>query len=131
MLEHKSGLLGLTGRADMREVEAAADHGDAAARLGLDVYVHRLAGSIAAMAASLGGVDVLAFTGGVGEHSARVRRLVGDRLGFLGIGIGAGNESRTVDADVSSADATVRTVVITAREDVQIARESRDVLTSD
>jgi acetate kinase len=127
-LEHQSGLLALTGSADMRAVEAAVDRGDPDAQLGLDVYIHRLVAGIAAMTAALGGVDVLAFTGGTGEHSSRVRRLAADRLGHLGVAVGARNDEVSADVDVSAADATARTVVISAREDLQIARETRNVL---
>lgn len=124
-LEQESGLLGLTGTADMRQVEAAVDRGDPDARLGLDVYLHRLAGSVAAMTASLGGIDVLAFTAGTGEHSARVRRSTAQRLEYLGIAVSDRNEHVNDDADVSTSTARVRTVVIAAREDLQIARETR------
>jgi acetate kinase len=132
-LEHRSGLLALTGSGDMRAVEAAVDRGDADAQLGLDVYIHRLAAGIAAMTAALGGIDILAFTGGTGEHSARVRALAADRLGYLGVAVGERNDGASAsasadDVDVSTADATARTVVIFAREDLQIARETRNLL---
>jgi acetate kinase len=74
-LEHRSGLLGLAGTADMREILEAADAGDPESTLARDVYVHRLRGSIATMAASLGGLDALVFTGGVGERAPRIREL--------------------------------------------------------
>ena len=80
-LEKRSGLAGLAGAADMREVTAAAERGEPDAVLALDVYAHRLAGGVAAMAASAGGIDALAFTGGVGEHSATVRAQAAARLG--------------------------------------------------
>ncbi len=127
-LEHQSGLLALTGAADMRAVESAADRGDVDAQLGLDVYTHRLVAGIAAMTAALGGIDILAFTGGIGEHSSRVRRLAADRLGHLGVAVGNSNDDVSSDVDVSTTDATVRTVVISAREDLQIAREARELL---
>jgi predicted NBD/HSP70 family sugar kinase len=80
-LEHRSGLLGLAGTADMREVLSRAEAGDEAARLARDVYIHRLRAGIAAMAAALGGLDTIVFTGGVGENSAEVRaRQRGHRL---------------------------------------------------
>ena len=72
-LESRSGLLALAGTADMRQVEVAADRGDPDARRAIDVYIHRLASGIASMSAATGGVDVLAFTGGVGERSAMAR----------------------------------------------------------
>jgi acetate kinase len=125
-LEHRSGLTALAGTGDMREVEAAAERGEPDAMLALDVYTHRLVAGIAAMTAATGGLDVLAFTGGVGEHSATVRRRAVERLGFLGVTIDLHtNESVHDDADISAAAATVRTLVITAREDLLIAREAR------
>jgi acetate kinase len=129
-LEHRSGLLALAGTADMREVEAAAARSEPAAVLALDVYIHHLAAGIAAMAAAMGGIDVLAFTGGVGEHSAGVRRRAADQLGFLGIR--TDDDQTSVDAapdrDISAAAASVSTVVIAAREDLEIAGEVRQAL---
>jgi acetate kinase len=130
-LEHESGLLGLSGTADMREVLGRAGNGDAAARLALDVYLHRLRGLIASMTAALGGLDVLAFTGGVGEHSAEIRSWAADGLSFLGVSVdGARNEGVSGDVDISVAGAGVRTVVIRAREDLEIAGQVRSVLRS-
>ena len=83
-LEQHAGLLGLAGTADMREVLA---RDDADARLALDVYLHRLAAGVGAMAAALGGLDALVFTGGVGERSAAVRAGAAARLGFLGVAV--------------------------------------------
>ncbi len=128
-LEHDSGLLGLTGTSDMREVLAQAADGDARAVLGRDVYVHRLRASVASMAASLRGIDVLVFTGGVGEHSAEIRARTAAGLGFLGIELDEqGNATAEGDADVTAAGARVRTRVIAAREDLEIARQVDDVL---
>jgi acetate kinase len=128
-LFHRSGLLGLTGTSDMREVLARAHGGDPRAQLGLDVYLHRLRREIAAMAAALGGLDVLVFTGGVGEHSPEVRARAVEGLRFLGIEVGQeANADAASDADVSPAAARVRTVVVRAREDLEMAREVRDVL---
>src|SRR5205823_4795789 len=83
-LESASGLLGLAGSADMREVLAAAG---AAADAAVAVYLHRLRAGIAAMAAALGGLDGLVFTGGVGEHAAPIRAGAAEGLGFLGIAV--------------------------------------------
>jgi acetate kinase len=128
-LEHGSGLLGLSGTPDMREVLGRAEAGEERATLALEVYLHRLRAQIAAMAASLGGVEVLAFTGGVGERSATVRELAINGLGFLGLAIETQrNRAATGDADVSSPIATAATVVVAAREDVEIARQVRAVL---
>ncbi|HEY6056675.1 MAG TPA: acetate/propionate family kinase, partial [Candidatus Limnocylindrales bacterium] len=81
-LEHRSGLLGLAGTADMRAIIAAANGGSAEATLALDVYHHRLRAAIAAMVASLGGLDALAFTGGVGEKAATVRSRAVDDVAY-------------------------------------------------
>ena len=128
-LEHRSGLLGLTGDADMRHVLAAAAAGEARAVLGLDVYLHRLRAGIAAMAAALGGLDVLVFTGGVGERAAEVRGRACAGLEFLGIAVDAGVDAAVrPDADISAAGASVRTLVVRAREDAEMARQARAVL---
>jgi acetate kinase len=125
-LEHDSGLLGLSGTADMRRVVADEAAGREPAALALDVYAHRLRAGIAAMTAALGGLDVLAFTGGVGEHAPAVRARAAEGLGFLGIGLDpAANEAATTDADVTAGAAPVRTFVVTAREDLEIARQVR------
>ena len=128
-LDHESGLLGLAGTADMREVLARAGSGDPAATLARAVYLHRLRAGIAAMTAALGGLDVLVFTGGVGERSAEIRAGAADGLGYLGVEIDPDrNAAAAGDAEISASSPPVRTVVIHAREDVQIAHETRRVL---
>ncbi|HMD56780.1 MAG TPA: acetate/propionate family kinase [Solirubrobacteraceae bacterium] len=128
-LEHGSGLLGLSGSADMKEVTRAAAAGAAAAQLALDVYVHRLRAAIAAMAASMNGLDALAFTGGVGERSAEVRSRTAAGLRFLDVALEEPrNELATSDCDISAPGARVRTLVITAREDLEIADQTRAAL---
>lgn len=122
-LEHGSGLEGLAGSGDMRTV---IERDDDAARLALDVYVHRLRAGIAAMAAALNGVDVLVFTGGVGEHAAAIRARAAGGLGFLGVSLDERrNGSAHADADITGAPAAVSTVVVTAREEREIARQVR------
>jgi acetate kinase len=133
-LEHESGLLGLAGTADMREVLARAGGGDPVAQLALDVYLHRLRAAVAAMTAALGGLDVLVFTGGVGERSAEVRAGATAGLGYLGVAIDPNrNCAAAGDGEITAeaAEASVRTVVIEAREDIQIADETRCVLGAD
>ena len=128
-LEQHSGLLALAGTGDLQEVSAAVDRGEPAAMLALDVYTHRLVAGIAAMCAALGGLDVLAFTGGVGEHSALVRGRAAERLGFLGVEVdSSANRAITGDGDISAGEARVRSLVVAAREDLQIARETRRLL---
>lgn len=128
-LEHGSGLLGLCGHADLREVQAAAERGEDDAELALEVYLHRLRAEVAAMVAALGGLDVLVFTGGVGEHDQSVRRRTAEGLAYLGLGIDLDrNERVNGDADISRPGRPVRTLVITAREDLEIASQVRALL---
>jgi acetate kinase len=127
-LERESGLSGLAGTADMREILERAKSADERALLARDVYVHRLRLGIGSMAAALGGVDALVFTGGVGERSPGIRALACERLGFLGIAIDEEkNRAAADDADIGAAGAAARTLVIAAREDLEIARQVRVV----
>jgi acetate kinase len=128
-LEHRSGLAGLAGTADMRQVLAAAREGDEDAALAREVYLHRLRALIAGMAAALGGFDALVFTGGVGERSSEIRTRAADGLGFLGVAIDPERDAAAApDADVSASGAAVRTLVIEAREDLEMARQVRACL---
>lgn len=129
LLEHHSGLVGLAGTGDMREVIRRAGCGDDDARLAFDVYVHRLVAGLGAMAAALGGVDVIAFTGGVGEHAPTVRQRAVDTLGWLGAAVDHdANAAAGGDADITRAGAPIYTVVVSAREDLQMAAEARQLL---
>ncbi|HUO71845.1 MAG TPA: acetate/propionate family kinase [Solirubrobacteraceae bacterium] len=128
-LEHESGLLGLAGTADMREVIDRSQRGEEPAALALDVYVHRLRAAIAAMAASLRGLDVLVFTGGVGERAPLVRARAADGVAFLGVALDeSANAAADDDAVISSADCSVRTLVVHAREDLEISHQVRSLL---
>jgi acetate kinase len=129
-LEQISGLAGLSGIAggDVRDVQSAAADGHPAARLALEVYVHRLRREIAAMAAAMDGLDVLIFTGGIGEHNPAIRAQAAEGLGFLGVRIDPEHNAATADAVISHSAAAVKALVITAREDVEMARQARRVL---
>jgi acetate kinase len=130
-LDHASGLLALAGDADMRHVLDASGAGDDRAALAVAVWVHRARGQLAAMAAAAGGIDVLAFSGGVGENAPVLRQRVVEGLGFLGLAIDAEADAAAVggaEGDVSAAGAVTRTVVVHAREDLVIARQVREVL---
>jgi acetate kinase len=132
-LDRRSGLLALAGTGDMREVLKAARSGDEDARLAFDVYVHRLRSLIAGMAAAMGGADAIAFTGGVGENAPAVRAAAVAGLRFLGVEIDRTlnrKVAKGTDTDISRAGSTVRTVVIRAREDVEVAREVRRILSA-
>jgi acetate kinase len=128
-LEHRSGLLALCGTSDMRQVEKRRLAGDAAARLAFDVFVHRLVAGIGAMAVASRGLDALVFTGGIGEHSPAVRAAACSALGHLGVEIDlARNEATHSDGEIGSGADRVHVLVLTAREDLQIVREVRQVL---
>jgi acetate kinase len=128
-LWHESGLQGLAGTADMREVLAAAARGEPPAVLAIDVYTHRLRAAIAAMAAALGGLDALVFTGRVGERAPEVRSRAAAGLGFLGVALDeAANAAATTDAEIGAPGAPARTLVIESREDLEIARATRAAL---
>lgn len=137
-LESSSGLAGLTGGSgDMRDVLAARAAGDPSAGRAFDVYIHRLVKEVAAMTGALGGLDALVFTGGVGEHAGAVRTSAAVGLGFLGVAVDPERNARprpgdgegdTGDVDISAAGAAVRTLIVTSREDLEVARETRKAL---
>jgi acetate kinase len=128
-LDREGGLKALAGTGDMREILQKLSAGDQRANLAFDVYVHRLRGSIAAMAAAMNGLDALVFTGGVGENAAPVRAAAAEGLAFIGVEIDRSlNATARGDLDISAPAARVRTLVVKAREDVEVAREVRRVL---
>jgi acetate kinase len=130
VLEHHAGLKGLSGTSgDLRDVLAGRAAGDDGCALAFDVYVHRLVREAAAMTAATGGLDLLVLTGGVGEHAPEVRAALADGLAHLGVALDdAGNRAATGDADISGAGSAVATVVVTAREDLEIRRQVLAVL---
>jgi len=125
VLNQESGLLGVSGvSGDMRQVTAAMKEGNARARLAFDIFVHRLRSGIGAMIASLGGIDALLFTAGIGENSCEVRAAACANFAYLGLALdGSKNEAPSGDRDISSADSGVRVLVIRAEEDWAIAKE--------
>lgn len=132
VLFHESGMTGLVGSADMRAILTGARRAGTPEALGMAVYLHRLRAETAAMTASLGGLDALVFTGGVGEHAGPVRSGAATGLAFLGVAV---DEERNLsytggDLDISAPDAPVRTLIIEAREDIEIARAARELLAS-
>jgi acetate kinase len=128
-LEHESGMFGLAGSSDMQAVVEAAERGETDAGLAIGVYVHRLRAGIAAMAAAMDGLDAIVWTGGVGERAPAIRAAAADGLGFLGVGIDRdANQAATGDCELSAEGARVRALVLTAREDLEIARQVRGVL---
>jgi acetate kinase len=125
ILNRQSGLLGISGiSSDMRDVLEAAKKSNDRPKLAVDIFVHRLQAGIASMAASLGGVDVIVFTAGIGENAAAIRLATCDKLGFLGVQLDKQNNSSVKpDAEISISKSRVRVLVIAAQEDWSIARE--------
>lgn len=123
-LNKESGLLGVSGvSADMRKVLQAAASGEERAALAVGMFTHRARQAIGAMAVTLGRVDALVFTGGIGEHSPDVRRGICDGLSCLGLELDDGaNHEAAPDAVISTPDSRGSILIITAREDITIAR---------
>jgi acetate kinase len=123
-LEHRSGLLGLAGTSDMKAILEAESQGVEDAGLAVGVYLHRLRAEIASMTASMGGLDALVFTGGVGENAPAIRLRAATGLEFLGVAVDAQlNSAPTPDCEITSEGSPARCFVVRAREDIQIARE--------
>ncbi|MEG4280820.1 acetate kinase [Microcoleus sp. MON1_C1] len=125
ILNRNSGLKGISGvSSDMRQIGDAIAQGNERAQLALDIYIHRLRAGIAAMLASLGGLDALIFTAGVGENSAVVRSAACEAFGFMGLKLdGEKNQQSPVDEDIAAVDSAVRILIIHTQEDWEIARE--------
>jgi acetate kinase len=133
VLERESGLLGLCGTDDMREVHARAAGGDRDARLAFAVWCHRAVVLLGGCVAALGGIDALVFTGGIGERDRVVRRALTDAFAWVGVGItdaedGPDDSSAEGDRELTAPGATVRTFVIGAREDLHMAGEAAALL---
>jgi acetate kinase len=126
LLNKRSGLLGLAGRSDMRDILDGRAAGDEAATLAYDVYIHRLRAYAGAYIAHLGGVDVISFTAGVGENAAAVRADALATLGFMGVRVDA--ERNAVRGSgirrISAADSLVEVLVVPTDEELEIARQS-------
>ncbi len=124
-LNKASGLQGVSGvSSDMRQILQAISEGNPRAKLALDIYVHRLRGAIGAMLATLGGMDALIFTAGVGEHAASVRAAACETFGFLNLVLDPQKNAQSpADQDISTADSAVRVLVIQTQEDWMIAQE--------
>ncbi len=129
-LNSESGVKALAGHGlGMREIEEAAEDGDGDARLAVDVFLHRLAGAVAAMAVAAGGMDALVFTAGIGENSAPIRTGACERLVFLGVELDPTlNAAAEPDCDVATAGSPARVLVVRAREEVVAGRAARRAL---
>lgn len=132
ILNHESGLLGVSGiSSDFREIEAAAVRGEGRAKLAFDIYASRIKSAIGALTVTLGGLDVLVFTAGVGEHSSALRATVCSGLECLGVNISPeANASCQPDTDIATLASHVRVIVLRTQEELMIARETKRVLSS-
>ena len=129
-LNRESGLRGLGGSNDMRQIQRRMEEGEAAAKLAFEVFIHRLVKYVGAYAALLGRLDAVVFTGGIGEHSAPVCQALSERLGILGVALdkeanqAPGIEARTIHADGSK----VELWVFPTDEEGVIAEETYNVI---
>ncbi len=129
IINKESGMLGVTGMSDMREVEAAVNEGNEIAKLGLDMYEQRITKYIGAYAAEMGGVDIIVFTGGVGENQTGLRADVCAPLAFMGVEIDAeANKVRGEEAVISTANSRVKVCVIPTDEELMIARDTEAIV---
>ena len=125
MLNQDSGLKGISGvSSDLRQIQAAIATGNDRAKLAFAMYIHRLRSYIGAMLASLGGLDALVFTAGVGENSSAVRAAACEAFSFLGLKLDLEKNQQTpIDQDIAMSDSAVRVLVIHTQEDWAIAQE--------
>ena len=130
-LNYESGLLGISGTSsDLRQLLSELPH-NPDAKLAVDVYVHRIVQTIGAMAATLGGIDALVFTAGVGERAVEIRKRVCEKLKYLDLELDrTANETCQPDADIGTPSSRVRILVIATREDLTIMRETRRLVAS-
>lgn len=130
ILNKKSGVLGVSGvSSDFRDIENAAAEGNERAQLALDMFCYKVTKRIASAAASMGGVDAVVFTAGIGENSSELREQIVESLGFMGIKIDpAKNKVRGEDRDLSADGATVRTLLIPTDEELVIATDTAAIV---
>lgn len=132
ILEKKSGMLGLTGYSDLREIEAEANNGDEDCKNALELSVYRIQKYIGAFTAALNGLDAIVFTAGIGENSSLMRKLVCKNMDFLGINLDEEkNEIRSKEIrEIQSASSKVKVFVIPTNEELEIAKQSYQLIKS-
>ena len=131
IINKESGVIGTSGvSSDMRELEAAVNAGDPRAKLALDIYEQRITKYIGAYAAEMGGVDIIVFTGGVGENQKGLRADVCKPLGFMGVKIDeeVNNRTRGTETVISAPDSKVKVVVVPTDEELMIARDTEAIV---
>ncbi len=131
ILNKKSGLIGLSGiSSDMRDIDAAADKGNADAIIARDILVYGIRKYIGAYAAAMNGVDVIVFTAGIGENNTTLRRLVMEGFEFLGAKLDPEKNKTRDEAVISTDDSKVKVVVIPTNEEIVIARDTLELVTA-
>ncbi|MAZ29563.1 MAG: acetate kinase [Cytophagaceae bacterium] len=130
LLNKKSGMLGLTGKSDLRDIEEAAATGDASCKLALAMNAYRIKKYIGAYAAALNGLDVLVFTAGIGENSSTLRQLVCEDMGYLGIDLDNDkNNMRSKEIrEIQTSPSTVKILVVPTNEELEIAEQAYSLL---
>ena len=130
LINKKSGVAGVSGvSSDMRDIEAAIKEGNERARLALEMYEYRILKYIGAYAAVLGGVDIIVFTGGVGENQTVTREKICKKLEFLGVTFDEeANKTRGEEITISGADSKVKVVVIPTDEELMIAQDTAAIV---
>ena len=133
IINKESGMVGVSEiSSDMREIENAVNEGNERAKMALDMYEQRIIKYVGAYAAEMGGVDVIVFTGGVGENQTGVRENVCAPLAFMGVEIDKELNSRTrgTETELSTPTSKVKVVVIPTDEELMIARDTREIVSS-
>ncbi len=125
LLNKESGVFGIAGYSDFRDLESGADNGDAKCALALDMFTYAVKKTIGAYAAAMGGVDAVVFTAGIGENTISLREAITDDMEFLGIKIDKeANKFKGEERDISAPDARVKTLVIPTNEELMIAKDT-------
>jgi acetate kinase len=132
VMNKKSGILGVTQKtSDNRDIEQGAKAGDERCQLVEKMYAHQLVKFVGGYAAAMGGVDAIVFTGGIGENSAKYRKGVSEKLGFMGVKIDdAENNKRGEELEISTPDSTVKVYVIPTNEELVIARDTLEIVSA-
>jgi len=133
LLQEKSGMLGLTGYSDLREIETEASHGDEACNLALQMNAYRVKKYIGAYTAAMNGLDTLVFTAGIGENSDLLRRLICSDMDFFGIKLDQEKNKIRAESirEIQTDDAEVNILVVPTNEEIEIAKQSFGLLSSD
>ena len=130
LLQKKSGMLGLTGMSDLRDIETAATNGDKMAKLALAMNTYRIKKYIGAYVASMNGVDALIFTAGIGENSTVIRKMVCEELDYLGIILDEVKNKNRFDtlSEIQSSNSKVKILVIPTNEELEIAKQTFELI---